>query len=117
MILAEADRDAARLRGDGEAQAISILAESLNKDPEFFSFQRSLEAYKTFLNQRTTVILSSDADIFQFLQSPGSGSSQTTGGGTATSESAGDSATSSETAGDGAPIGETTGEGETTANQ
>ena len=80
VILAAADRDADRLRGDGEAQAISILAESLNQDPEFFSFRRSLEAYKAFLNQRTTVILSSDAPIFKFLQSPGEGSSQTTDG-------------------------------------
>ena len=80
VILAAADRDADRLRGDGEAQAISILAESLNQDPEFFSFRRSLEAYKAFLNQRTTVILSSDAPIFRFLQSPGEGSSQTTDG-------------------------------------
>ena len=74
VILAAADRDSNRLRGDGEAQAISILAESLNKDPEFFSFQRSLEAYRAFLNQRTTVILSTDAPIFKFLQSPGQGS-------------------------------------------
>ena len=80
VILAAADRDADRLRGDGEAQAISILAESLNQDPEFFSFRRSLEAYKAFLNQRTTVILSSDAPIFRFLQSPGEGSSKTTNG-------------------------------------
>ena len=79
VILAGADRDASRLRGDGEAQAISILAESLNKDPEFFSFRRSLEAYKEFLNQQTTVILSSESDIFKFLQSPGQGSSETTG--------------------------------------
>ena len=80
VILAGADRDASRLRGDGEAQAISILAESLNKDPEFFSFRRSLDAYKAFLNQRTTVILSSDAPIFRFLQSPGEGSSEPTNG-------------------------------------
>ena len=78
VILAAADRDADRLRGDGEAQAISILAESLNKDPEFFSFRRSLDAYTEFLNQRTTLILSSDAPIFKFLQSPGEGSSETT---------------------------------------
>ena len=83
VILAAADRDADRLRGDGEAQAISILAESLNKDPEFFSFRRSLEAYKVFLNQRTTVILTSDAPIFKFLQSPGEGSSSTAGSGAA----------------------------------
>ena len=71
IILAGADRDANRLRGEGEAQAISILADALNADPEFFAFQRSLEAYRSFLNQQTTVILSSDADIFKFLQSPG----------------------------------------------
>ena len=80
VILAAADRDADRLRGDGEAQAISILAESLNKDPEFFSFRRSLDAYTEFLNQRTTLILSSDAPIFKFLQSPGEGSSEITDG-------------------------------------
>ncbi len=101
VILAEADRDAARLIGDGEAQAISILAESLNKDPDFFSFQRSLHAYHTSLNQRTTVILSSEADIFKFLQSPGSGSSETIGDAAAAGETTGDSASAGETAGDG----------------
>ena len=80
VILSAADRDASRLRGDGEAQAISILAESLNKDPDFFSFRRSLEAYTEFLNSRTTLIMSTDAPIFKFLQSPGEGSSQTTDG-------------------------------------
>ena len=89
VILAAADRDANRLRGDGEAQAISILAESLNKDPEFFSFRRSLEAYEAFLNQQTTVILSSEADIFKFLQSPGEGSSDTAGSGAAGTDSLG----------------------------
>ena len=78
VILAAADRDSNRLRGDGEAQAIAILAESLNKDPEFFSFRRSLDAYKEFLNQETTVILSSESEIFKYLQSPGQGSSETT---------------------------------------
>ena len=71
IILAGADRDSNRLRGEGEAQAISILADALNADPEFFAFQRSLEAYRAFMNQQTTVILSSEAEIFQFLQSPG----------------------------------------------
>ncbi|NQW21921.1 MAG: protease modulator HflC [SAR202 cluster bacterium] len=83
VILAVADRDANRLRGDGEGQAIAILAEALNKDPDFFSFRRSLDAYKKFLNQNTTVILSSDAEIFKFLQSPGQGASETAGSGAA----------------------------------
>lgn len=71
VILAEADREANELRGEGEAQAIAILADALNEDPEFFAFQRSLEAYKAFMNQQTTVILSSEADVFKFLQGPG----------------------------------------------
>ena len=77
IILADADKTANEVRGQGEADAIRILAEALEQDPEFFSFRRSLEAYKTFLNQRTTVILSSDADVFQFLQGPGEGADNT----------------------------------------
>ena len=71
IILANADRQSAQLRGEGEAQAIAILATALNEDPEFFAFQRSLEAYRSFLNQQTTIILSSEAEIFKFLQGPG----------------------------------------------
>ena len=43
---------------------------SLEKGPEFYSFQRSLQAYKLFLTQNTTVVLPADTDLFQFLQSP-----------------------------------------------
>ena len=70
IILAEAERDAARLRGEGEAQAIEIFAKALEQDPEFFEFQRSLQAYKKFLSTNSTIILSSDAKLFQFLQDP-----------------------------------------------
>jgi len=71
VILADADKRSNQLRGQGEAQAIRILAEALEKDPEFFSFRRSLEAYQRILNAGTTVILSADADLFRFLDSPG----------------------------------------------
>jgi membrane protease subunit HflC len=71
VILAEADRDSNRLRGEGEAQAISILAEALGEDPEFFAFRRSLDAYREIFDEGTTVVLSGDADIFQYLNSPG----------------------------------------------
>ena len=70
IILAEAERTGNEVRGRGEAEAIRILADALNEDPEFFAFRRSLESYQKFLNQRTTVILSSDADLFKFLQEP-----------------------------------------------
>jgi membrane protease subunit HflC len=75
VILAEADRDADRLRGEGEAEAISILADALNQDPEFFSFRRSLDAYRLFLTQQSTMILSTESPLFKFLQSPGEGTS------------------------------------------
>ena len=70
IILAEAEQRSNEVRGQGEAEAIGILADALNRDPEFFAFRRSLEAYRKFLNNRTTVILSSEAEIFKFLQSP-----------------------------------------------
>ena len=71
IILAEAERDANIIRGDGDAESIRIFAEALEQDPEFYTFQRSLEAYKKFFNENTTVVLPADTDLFQFLQSPG----------------------------------------------
>ena len=70
VILAEADKESSIRRGDGEAKAINILADALQKDPEFFAFRRSLEAYKTFLGQQDTIVLSADDDLFRFLESP-----------------------------------------------
>jgi membrane protease subunit HflC len=70
VIEAEAERDANILRGEGEAEAIRIFADALEEGPEFYAFQRSLQAYKMFLPQNTTVVLPADSDLFQFLQSP-----------------------------------------------
>ncbi len=70
IILATAEQESNEIRGRGEAEAIGILADALNRDPEFFAFRRTLEAYPKFLNQQTTVVLSSDADIFKYLQEP-----------------------------------------------
>ena len=70
IIRAEAERDANIIRGEGEAEAIEIFAEALEQGPEFYAFQRSLQAYKAFLTQNTTVVLPADSDLFQFLESP-----------------------------------------------
>lgn len=71
IIRAEAERDANIIRGEGEAEAVRIFAESLGQDPEFYAFQRSLEAYKMFLTENsTTVVLPADSALFQFLQAP-----------------------------------------------
>lgn len=70
VIVATAERDSNRIRGEGEAEAISILASALNRDPELFSFLRSLEAYKRIIQQQDTIILSSDAPLFDYLTGP-----------------------------------------------
>ena len=69
IIGAQADEKANRLRGEGEGQAISILAEALGQGPEFFAFRRSLQAYSKILNDSTTLVLPADADLFKFLLS------------------------------------------------
>ncbi len=71
IIGANAERDANILRGEGEAEAIQILADALERDPEFFAFRRSLESYGNFLQEGTTLVLSADNDLFSYLQGPG----------------------------------------------
>jgi membrane protease subunit HflC len=70
QISAEADETSNRLRGAGEAQAISILAKALEQDSDLFAFRRSLEAYATILGGESTLVLSANSPLFQFLQGP-----------------------------------------------
>ena len=70
VLLAEAERDAQRIRGEGDAQAVRIFAEAFSKDPAFFAFQRTLEAYrKTFAGGQTTVVLSPESAFLELLGS------------------------------------------------
>lgn len=66
-ILSEAYKQAERIKGEGEAQAMRIYADAYQKDPEFYRFLRTLEAYKKVLNDKTTVILSSDSELLKLL--------------------------------------------------
>ncbi len=69
VIIAEARRDAEILKGQGDKDAIKIYAKAFNKDKEFYSFIRSLEAYKnTMANPETRLILSPDSDFFRYFQ-------------------------------------------------
>ena len=72
IILAEANRDAARARGEGEAQRIKISADAFGRDPDFFAFFRSLQAYETALRAGDTkIVLSpSTTDFFRFFADP-----------------------------------------------
>ena len=67
MIVAEAQRQAEILKGQGEGERNRILGSAFGKDPEFFDFYRSMEAYEKALGEGTTMILSPDSDFFRFF--------------------------------------------------
>lgn len=70
IIRAEAERDANIVRGAGEAESISIFADAVGQSPEFYKFQRSLEAYSASLKENSTLVIPAESDLFEFLQSP-----------------------------------------------
>jgi len=70
VIAAEAYEESQKLRGDGDAEAIAIYAAAFEQAPEFYDFLRTLQAYEEFLGQKTTLVLSSDSDLFKYLGSP-----------------------------------------------
>ena len=74
IVLETAEGTSALLRGEAEQQAITILANSLEKNPDFYTFRRSLEAYKVFMDSQTTVILDPESDLLRFLSDPSGGS-------------------------------------------
>ncbi|SDS61793.1 protease FtsH subunit HflC [Halopseudomonas litoralis] len=69
VILAEAFREAEEIRGQGDAEAAAIYAEAYNKDPEFYSFYRSLQAYReSFSNKSDVLVLDPQSDFFKFFK-------------------------------------------------
>ncbi len=70
-IVAKANADAQQLRGEGEAIAAGIYANAYNKNPEFYAFYRSLQAYRNSLGREGDVlVLSPDSEFFRYLKSP-----------------------------------------------
>jgi membrane protease subunit HflC len=71
VILANADGEAERIRGEGDAKAAEIYAKAYSKNPEFYTFYRSLLAYKeAFANKNDVLVLDPQSDFFKYLQSP-----------------------------------------------
>jgi membrane protease subunit HflC len=68
-ILADAQKQSQILRGQGDADSIKIYADAYGSDPNFFSFYRSLQAYRDSLSgSATTLVLSPDSDFFKYLE-------------------------------------------------
>ncbi len=72
VILAEAYRDAEILRGEGDALSAQIYAQAYEKDPDFYSFTRSIEAYRRSLGtSNDLLVLDSEGDFFRYLKKSG----------------------------------------------
>lgn len=66
-ISSTAAREAEEIRGDADAEAIKIYGEAFGADPEFYSFLRTLETYKT-LGDNATLMIRADSDFFRYLE-------------------------------------------------
>jgi membrane protease subunit HflC len=72
VIIAEAEKEGEIIRGEGDAQAIRIFAEAFGQDVDFFSFYRSMQAYRDALgDDNTSFVLSPDSEFFRFFNQPG----------------------------------------------
>ncbi len=70
VITAEAERDAQKLRGEGDATAAAIYAKAYSGDPGFYSFYRSLEAYRaSFADGQSVIVLDKDDPFLQYMKS------------------------------------------------
>ena len=71
MTLAEAYRDAELVRGEGDGAAAEIYAKAYNQSPEaaaLYEFLKTMETYKKVIDPDTTLILSTDSELFQYMK-------------------------------------------------
>lgn len=68
IILAESRRDGEKIRGEGDARAADIYAQAYNRDPEFYAFYRSIDAYRRSVgNEGDVLVLDPDNEFFRYL--------------------------------------------------
>lgn len=71
VIIAEAYRDAQKTKGEGDATAAAIYNQAYGKNPEFYAFYRSIEAYKnSFKNKSDVMVLDPSSEFFKYMRSP-----------------------------------------------
>jgi modulator of FtsH protease HflC len=74
VIIAEAYRDAQKVKGEGDAKASALYADAFNRDPQFAQFYRSLEAYRaSFRSKSDVMVVDPSADFFKAMRGPGAG--------------------------------------------
>lgn len=74
VIVAEAYRDAQRVKGEGDAKASTVYAAAYGKNPEFYAFYRSMQAYRdSFKSKSDVMVLDPSADFFKYMKNPHAG--------------------------------------------
>jgi membrane protease subunit HflC len=74
IIIADAYRDAQKIKGEGDAKASAIYAQAFGQNPEFYAFYRSLEAYRnSFKNKTDVMVVEPGSDFFKYMKSVGRG--------------------------------------------
>ena len=68
IILAEAYKESQEISGEGDARAVEIYAAAYKSDPDFYEFVRTLEAYKKVIDDKTTLILSINSELFDLMK-------------------------------------------------
>jgi membrane protease subunit HflC len=68
VILSEANRKSQVLKGEGDATATKLYADAYQKDPKFFYFLKTMEAYKTTFGERDTMIMTPESEFFRYLK-------------------------------------------------
>ncbi|MCW5298457.1 protease modulator HflC [Herbaspirillum lusitanum] len=77
VLLAEAYRDAEKIRGAGDAKASQVYAQAFGQNPEFFKFYRSLEAYRaSFKNRHDLMVVDPNSEFFKYFKGVGSASAK-----------------------------------------
>lgn len=67
-ITSEAYRAAQEIKGQADAEVTAVYAEAFNKDPEFYTFVKTLETYRSTVDENSTLILTTDSDYFRYLK-------------------------------------------------
>jgi len=70
VTIAQAQQESEKIRGQGDAERNRIFAESYGRDPDFFAFYRSMQAYETSLKGDSRIILSPKSDFFRYFGNP-----------------------------------------------
>ena len=71
MLVAEAYREAETIKGEGDGRASAVYAQAFGQNPEFFTFYRSLEAYRaSFRNRNDVLVIDPSSEFLKYLKTP-----------------------------------------------